>query len=235
MAADRTELEAEVVRLKGLLDASEAERAVERRTAADEHARLTFELGHRVKNTLSVVQALANQSLREPATRDEGLEAFGGRILALSRANDSILKHSWTTATLRAVTESVLLPFGGAGAPRLTIDGPEQHLPASGALAFAMALHEMAVNATRFGAWSTPDGRVALSWGAETGVDGAERLVVTWRETGGPATAQPERKGFGLRLIEQSLRSAFGRDVALAFKPAGLVCTARTPLSKLDG
>lgn len=231
MAADRAELEAEVVRLQGMLDGVEADRIVERRAAADEHARLTFELGHRVKNTLSVVQALANQSLREPATRDEALEAFGGRILALSRANDAILKESWTTATLRSVAESVLLP--SMGGPRLAIEGSERRMPASGALAFAMALHELAVNATRFGAWSVPDGRVSLGW-AE-GDDGTGRLVVTWRELGGPSTTPPERKGFGLRLIEQSLRSAFGRDVTLAFDPPGFMCRARAEPSKLDG
>ncbi len=208
-------LRAEVARLTGLLDASEAERA-----------RLVFELGHRVKNTLSVVQGLAGQTLRGPAPRDEALEAFGARVMALSRANDLILNEGWTTATVGAVAHAALTP---AASERLRMDGPEVRISASAALSFAMALHELGTNARRHGALGTPTGRVDLLWGVEP-AEGPSRFHLAWSETGGPPARAPEKRGFGLKLIEQSLRSAFGREVAVELLPRGLRCTVRAPL-----
>lgn len=217
----------EVDRLTALLAASEARGEADRAAATAEQARLTFELGHRVKNTLSVVQALATQTMRASVPREEALEAFGERIMALSRANDTILGQGWTTATLRSVAEAVLATLN-ARAARLAVEGPEVAVPASTALSFAMALHELGTNAARHGALTGPDGRVDLTWH----VDGASEplLVLTWRESGGPPAAPPEKRGFGLKLIEQSLRSAFGRDVAVAFPPEGLLCSVKSPV-----
>ena len=214
---DDAALRAEIGRLKRMLD-----------DAAAEHARLTFELGHRVKNTLSVVLALAGQTMRGAATKEEALETFGSRVLALARANDAILKDSWTTTTIRSVAESVLIADGNPTG-RFSIDGPEARIEAGAALSFAMALQELATNAKRHGAWSDTHGRVALSWhveatGPETG------LGINWIESGGPAAEPPARRGFGLKLIEQSLRSAFGRDITLSFDSRGLSCRVHAPL-----
>lgn len=223
----RHALRTEVDRLRARLHASEARGEAERAEAEAERARLTFELGHRVKNTLSVVQALASQTLRASMPRDEALEAFGGRIMALSRANDLILGQGWTTTTLRSVADAVLA--ADVEAARLAVAGPDVAFPASAALSFAMALHELETNAARYGALTRPDGRVDLTWRVD-GPDGGPLLVLTWRETGGPPATAPEKRGFGLKLIEQSLRSAFGRDVTVAFPPEGLLCTVRTPV-----
>lgn len=220
-------LRAEVGRLTERLAASEAQREAERAAAAAERERLTFELGHRVKNTLSVVQALASQTLRGPAPREDALDAFGGRVMALARANDTILGQGWTTATIRSVADAVLEPEG----TRVRVDGPDVPLPASAALSLAMALHELNTNAKRYGALASPDGQVDLLWRVE-GVDGSARLLLDWREGGGPPASAPEKRGFGLKLIEQSLRSAFGRDVTVALPTEGLRCTVRTPLPR---
>lgn len=222
----------EVDRLKGLLVASEARRETDRAAAAAEQARLTFELGHRVKNTLSVVQALASQTMRASVPREEALEAFGERIMALSRANDTILGQGWTTATLRSVADAVLAILDSRAAG-LAVQGPDVAIPASAALSFAMALHELGTNAVRHGALTQPGGRVDLTWHVD-GSDGTPLLVLTWRESGGPSAAAPEKRGFGLKLIEQSLRSAFGRDVSVAFPPEGLLCAVRTPVPRAD-
>ena len=221
------DLEAEVTRLHASLADMEARLDRERRAATAEHARLTFELGHRVKNTLSVVQSLAGQTWRKADSREEALEAFGGRIIALSRANDAIIHESWTSVAIGTIAESALRAFA-SHKRRLTIGGPEVRLPAGAALSLAMALHELAVNAQRHGAWLIEGGRVTLEWSTE-GVPAA--FLLTWTESGGPEAAPPARKGFGLRLLEQSLRSAFGRGVALAFEPAGLRIEVRAPLS----
>ncbi len=224
-------LEAEVARLREQLDAMSIQREAERRSAAAEQARLTYELGHRVRNTLSVVQALASQTLRGTIPRDEALDVFGRRILALARANDVVLEQSWTSAGIRSIAESILKPLE-IGAERLTIEGPETRIGAGAALSLAMALSELASNARRYGAWSEAEGRVRLAWHIETR-DETSGLTMVWAETGGPAAAVPAKRGFGLKLIEQSLRSAFGRDITIDFATTGLVCTVRAPLSQL--
>ena len=206
---------AEIVRLTNAL-------AAQAQAADDERDRLTHELGHRVKNTLSVVQALANQTLKGAPDPAAALDAFAERIGAMARASDAMMLESWTTATLGAVANAVLSPHGQPIGP-LEIDGPEWRLRANGALSFAMALHELATNAKRHGAWSVPGGRVSLRWGAD-GPDSLHRL--TWRETGGPSTSRPTTLGFGLRFAERSLRSAFGRDTAFLFEPDGMQCRA---------
>lgn len=220
-ALDReSQLRAEVGRLEALL-----------RAATAEQDRLTFELGHRVKNTLSVVQALASQTMRSAASKEEALEAFGGRVMALARANDAILAESWTTATIRSVAEGVLAPFMTPPG-RLSIDGPDTRLKAGAALSVAMALYELAANAKSYGAWSVEGGHVDLRWSVEPGdPEGGFRL--SWRETGGPQVGPPDHRGFGLRMTEQSLKSAFGRNVTFDFAATGLICVVQAPLSKL--
>ena len=145
---DVATLRAEVERLRGLLDDAAVTSSRLQADAATEHARLTFELGHRVKNTLSVVLALAGQTMRGAATKEEALETFGSRIMALARANDAILKDSWTTATIRSVAESVLTAEDHP-TDRISIDGPGTRMEAGAALSFAMALQELASNARR--------------------------------------------------------------------------------------
>ena len=231
-SASVKELKAEVARLRGLLDQASAQQEAERATATAEQARLTYELGHRVRNTLSVVQALASQTLRGSASRDDLQDAFGRRILALARANDVILGQGWTTATIRAVADSILKPLE-VGADRLAIDGPEWRLSASAALSFAMALTELASNAKRYGAWSESGGRVRLSWSIAPG-DGVPSLTLAWAESGGPTVTAPHKRGFGLKLIEQSLRSAFGRDLSVDFATTGFVCTVRAPMPSVE-
>lgn len=216
----------EIARLTALVEANAASAKVER-------DRLIFELGHRVKNTLSVVQALAGQTLRGAASNQEAMETFARRVVALARANDVILKEGWTTATLGTVVACALQP-GGCPLGPLSVDGPLVRIGASGALSFAMALSELASNAAREGAWSTPDGCVDLHWTVEPSPDG-DVLALQWVERGGPATSPPARRGFGLRLIEQSLRAAFGRDVTLDFEASGFACRLRANLSDIAG
>ena len=230
-AGQQADLQQEVARLRELLEAATLREAMTREAAETEHARLTFELGHRVKNTLSVVQALASQTMRGAATKEEGLEVFGARVMALARANDAILKDSWTTATIRSVADSILHAFDPAHL-RLAIDGPDIRIEASAALAFGMALQELASNARRFGALSAETGQVTLEWTMMRSAPD-EGLHLIWAEAGGPPVAPPARRGFGLRLIEQSLKSAFGRDVAIEFPPEGLVCRVLAPLSRV--
>jgi len=190
---------------------------------------LVNELNHRVKNALATVQSIAAQSLKGPDVSAEARERFTSRLLALARANDLLVAQEWSGATLRAIAQQVASPHaGGSDQGRFTIQGPDVDLNPRAATAVALALHELATNAAKYGALSLPTGRVELSWLVED-----EAFQMTWRETGGPPAAEPRRVGFGTRLIRKGLSSELRADVQLDYSPAGLVCTVSAPLSGL--
>ncbi|CAN7249716.1 PAS domain-containing protein [Phenylobacterium sp. LjRoot219] len=188
------------------------------RVKAEEQQKLLVdELNHRVKNTLATVQAIAAQTLRTTAEPAAFKQAFQARLMALSATHDLLTATNWRSAALTDALKIELRPFG---AGRYRCDGPELDLPPSEALALGLIFHELATNAAKYGALSTPAGCVMVAWSV---VDtDLPRLELVWRETGGPTVQPPTRRGFGSRLIERSL-GADGASV-LDFDPAGLVC-----------
>jgi PAS domain S-box-containing protein len=198
------------------------------RKSADARQRLLVnELNHRVKNTLATVQAIAAQSLRGPDVSAEARERFTARLLALARANDVLVQDAWTGASLASVAAEMAGPHGGA--ERIAVGGPAVLLSPQSATAMALGLHELATNAAKYGALSTPEGRVSLSWTLE-GEGLARRLRLTWRETGGPEIRTPGPPGFGSRLIERGLASELRANVRLMYEPSGLVFQLSAPL-----
>jgi two-component sensor histidine kinase len=161
---------------------------------------LNRELGHRLKNTLSVIQAIARQSLKTVSER-EAVEVFIGRLVAMAGAHDVVLGRDWTAAPFREVARAALSPIDGLG--QVSLEGPDLTIGAKGGLALGLLLHELATNAAKYGALSCREGRVVLSWTCDDG-----RLRMQWRERGGPPVNQPERKGFGTRLIDLGLSSS---------------------------
>ncbi|WP_202834345.1 sensor histidine kinase [Belnapia arida] len=188
---------------------------------------LVHELNHRVKNVLATVQSLALQTLRgtrgEP---DRFVHDFTGRLRSLARAHDLLTARGWEGAPLDALVAAALAPWRGG--ERIAASGPEQvYLTSHQAQALALALHELATNAAKYGALSRPEGRVTVFWARRPQNAGGQEVVVelTWAETGGPVvTGVPERCGFGTRLLERGLSSDLGPDssVVLQFKPEGL-------------
>jgi two-component sensor histidine kinase len=134
-----------------------------------------------------------------------------------------LTRQRWEGATLGEVVEGAIQPFGKPG-ERFQAAGPPVWLPPQTALALAMALHELATNASKYGALSAAAGKVRIDWSTAREADG-ERLTLTWRETGGPAVKAPRRKGFGSRLLERGLPADLGGTVSLDYRKAGLVCT----------
>lgn len=197
----------------------------EEKLAEERQLLLTRELQHRVKNTLAMVSAIANQTIRRASDPVQGLEAFSGRISALAKAHDILVETSWTSAPMADVVAQTLLIHHPGRAERLAWDGPQIMLSARQALALSLALHELATNAAKYGALSTEDGKVAIRW--TVGQRGSEGLPMTfvWRESGGPPVVAPEKRGFGSRLIKQSLGAEFGGELDLAYEPDGLVCS----------
>jgi PAS domain S-box-containing protein len=201
----------------------------------EEHQRLlTGELQHRIKNTLAMVQAIANQTLRGATDIDEAREAFAGRLISLGRAHDILTQVSWTAAPIAEVIEGALCVHRLASVPRIRISGPNVLLAAKPALSLALALHELATNAAKYGALSNADGFVDLRWRI---VQKSEqpRFRLTWSEQGGPPIrSQPARRGFGSRLIERSFSSEVGGEVKLTYAATGLVCRLEAPLAAMQ-
>jgi len=187
---------------------------------------MLHELNHRVRNTLTTVQSLARQS-----RRDDRLE---GRILALSKTHDLLSRDEWGAASLRTVLENELAPFRDEQAHRFSLDGPDLDLPPRYVLALGMTVHELTTNAAKYGALSTENGRVDVTWRVVVGESGARRLALEWRESGGPPVQEPGRRGFGTRLITGGVSRELGGLVRLEFAADGLRCTLDVPLDEQD-
>jgi PAS domain S-box-containing protein len=216
----------------------------DRRLAEERQGLLVAELTHRIKNTLALVLAVAEQTRRTVSSPDAFHAVFRDRLAALARAHDALRRDGETGTTLEAVAREALAPYGagragaGAGAPpRVEVVGPEVRLSSGAAVALGMAFHELATNAAKHGALSAPGGLVRLSWGAtDTDAEGARWHEVLWEESGGPPVAgAPARHGFGTRLLERGLAAQIGGAVALDFSPSGLRCRIRLPADHGQG
>ncbi|HEX2560931.1 PAS domain S-box protein [Phenylobacterium sp.] len=201
----------------------------ERRRWQDRQQLLMNELNHRVKNTLATVQSIAAQTQRSAADPRAAHGAFVDRLLALSSAHDVLTRQQWRGADLREIVDAAIRPFSGDNEERFQICGPAIWLAPQAAVALALALHELATNAVKYGALSAPAGSVSVTWLA-TPAAADERLHLEWREENGPAVTPPTRTGFGSRLLEQGLAGELGGEVGLDYRPKGLVCTVRAPL-----
>jgi PAS domain S-box-containing protein len=201
----------------------------ERKGADARQRMLVNELNHRVKNSLATVQAIAAQSLRGPQVSPDARERFMARLFALARANDVLVAETWLGASLNSVAAEMAGPHGDG--ERFAIEGPEVHLAPQTAMAMALGLHELATNAAKYGALSTPQGRVSLTWSLD-GEGASRRLRLTWRESGGPPVGRPGAPGFGSRLIERGLASELKANVRLDFAPTGVVFSLTAPLGE---
>lgn len=207
--------------------ALESTRDVTERRQWDKRQQLLFsELVHRVRNTLSVVQAIAHQSLRTGAVRPELIERFDGRLAALASAHTLLANSDWRGADLSSLARDQLEPYILDNPSQVRIDGDPLNLPADLATPFGLVLHELATNAAKYGSLSRPGGAVNLSWRLNSGSN-PRTLKVTWREEGGPPVKKPEKSGFGSSLIENGMPSA---TVKREFTRTGLICTIELPL-----
>ncbi len=209
-----------------------AERALAAEQAAlrdaNRHLQLLVnELNHRVKNTLSMMQAMAAQTFRNPEDLAGAQERFSARIMALAKANDLLTGENWEAASLSDVLEVAVRSH--ADGERLTTKGPPVRLSPKTAMSFSMAMHELATNAVKYGALSSPEGRVEVVWAVDP-APGGRRLRLAWTERNGPQVTPPARRGFGSRLIERGLAAELGGSVVIRFEPDGVVCTIDAPV-----
>jgi PAS domain S-box-containing protein len=181
----------------------------------EKQAMMVAELNHRVKNNLATVQSIAAQSARRARGLGQFMQDFEGRLMALARTHDVLTQTAWTGAELSVVLQRELATHEG----RVRINGPSVNLSTTGAVALALIVHELCTNAAKYGAFSTPEGRIDIAWTVPQ--EGAFSLV--WTERGGPAVTPPAQSGFGGRLIEKLARGDLGGHAEAAYLPNGLV------------
>jgi PAS domain S-box-containing protein len=201
----------------------------ERKRVEQQLRLMVNELNHRVKNTLVTVQSIASQTLRGVDLAVH--QALEGRLQALAAVHDVLTRESWQEAFLQEVIEGVLAPYGGLGNDRFQISGPPIRVQPHGAVAFSLALHELATNAIKYGALSTGLGQVAIRWEA---IQTTElHLHMVWSERGGPPVVAPQSRGFGIRLIERCLAQDLGGTAQLTFDTKGITCTIDAVLNEV--
>ncbi len=203
------------------------EDVTERRDSDKHQELLVGELSHRVKNTLAVVQSIAAQTSRHSASLEAFDDAFQGRLQALAGANDAVIDGSWKGVTLRHIIERALRPFGVDEQVALA-DGPVIDLRPQACLALTMILHELATNATKYGALSKPEGLVSIAW-RKSDVGKDTKITIDWTESDGPAVEPPSRRGQGTRFIERSTAYELKGKARVAFEPSGLCATLVFP------
>lgn len=217
-------IDAEVLLAQAGIDAKERE-------AADKLQKLILgELHHRIKNTLATVSAIASQSFRAAPSVEHGQKAMEGRLLALSRAHDLLMQVSWSNASLTHTFSGATEPYDNQGARRFQFSGPDIKITSGAVIALAMTFNELCTNTTKFGALSSPAGRVEVAWAVS---DEPRRLRLTWTESGGPPVQPPTRRSFGTRMM-QSLGQQLNGQVQLVYDdPSGFVYSLDVPLSSV--
>ena len=199
----------------------------ERKRSEAHREMLLSELNHRVKNSLATIQAIAAHTVREATDLEGFRRAFTGRLRAIAASHDLLVSSTRESADISRLIREQIMGYAPEEASRLELSGPPLVLGPQGAHAFGLILHELATNASKYGAFSNEHGCLRIGWRLE-----GEDVVVEWLERGGPTVVPPTRRGFGSALIEQSLSHSLGGRSKLDFNPEGLKAEFQFPVRK---
>jgi two-component sensor histidine kinase len=200
-----------------------------------ENARLRFtvmELHHRTKNLVAIIQSIARQTMRQTVADDNCEVRFAGRLDALGRSLDLLTDGDWRGARLDELVRQQLAPFGHLDGDRISAQGPPIGLNPEAARNIGLALHELATNASKYGALSVPEGKVAVRWKITRG-SAPSRFIMTWREANGPTVTAPEHRGFGRQVLQQVAAQALSGKVMHKFLPKGVRWTLDIPAAAI--
>jgi PAS domain S-box-containing protein len=207
----------QVVRISGVtMDITE------RKDAEERQALLAREVDHRAKNAMAIVQSIVR--LTKADSIAEYASVIEGRIKALSRAHALLSDSRWQGAEMAKLVEEELAPYRSGHADRIKVSGPKVVLEPTTAQTLALALHELSTNAVKYGSLSQATGRLELDWEIQP-----REIVVTWRESGGPAVQKPRQTGFGAKIITSSIERQLEGKVSFDWRPEGLFCELRAP------
>jgi two-component system CheB/CheR fusion protein len=199
----------------------------ERKRAEEQKTLLLGELDHRVKNILSIISAVIAQTLKTSTSPESFAASMEGRVAAIARAHSLLTEGGRGAVSLRDLLLTELAPFNRAN-ENISVTGPSVELTPRAGLALAMAIHELAGNAAKYGALSTSGGKLSVTWILDLRESGM--LHLRWLESGGPLiTESPSRRGFGTTLIERTLSHELDAVVKREFLPTGLRCTIDMP------
>lgn len=235
----RSVLEAEIADLKDLLGQAQLDsarmmaragiEAAEHEAAQRLQGLLLEELHHRMKNMLATVIGITSQTLRAAETLEEGRHAISGRLVAMGRAQDLLLRARATGAGLADVISAAIEPFDSHEARRFVVQNTLIEVGAGAILPLTMSLNELCTNAVKYGALSNDTGRVCIT---STADETTQLFTLTWTETGGPTVQEPTRRSFGTRLLG-ALATQLHGDVRVRYEPAGVVYELAIPLALL--
>jgi PAS domain S-box-containing protein len=198
----------------------------ERKRQEDQLRLMTHELRHRANNLLAVIQAMARQTARASSDLEDFETRFDGRIRALADSNDLLVRQDWQGVEIGGLVRAQLKPFADTDGERLVLHGPHVELTPKAVQTIGLALHELATNASKYGALSVPTGKVTFGWQLLRTVGDETRLSLHWREVGGPAVTPPGRRGFGRFVIEAMVAQNLDASVTLDFASDGVNWTA---------
>ena len=187
----------------------------------EEHtAFIIRELSHRTKNLLAVVLAIAKQTAQHTSDVDQYYARFVRRLQALAHCQDLLVKDNWQGASFHDLVLVQMNPFEEANAPRIDAAGPPIVLKPDAVQHLGLALHELATNASKYGALSDPNGGVVIRWN-----DHNDKVQFSWHEKGGPPVTSPQRRGFGRVVIEEIVPRALNGAGTLEFCSSGVSWT----------
>ncbi len=195
----------------------------DRRAAEAHKTMLMRELAHRTKNQLAIIQSIARQTARHSLTLDGFLDTFVLRMQGLATSHDILSDQNWTDVSLRELITSHLGVLVDTDARGIKIEGSAIFVGSAAAEAIGLAIHELATNSIKYGAMSVPEGRVAVTWAVEPREAGKHQVQLNWTESGGPTiTEQPERQGFGSRVIRHLVGQSLQGHSDIHYLPQGV-------------
>ena len=228
---DGTEFAIEVSLSRQRIDGQHIATAVirdvsDRKVEEKQRQLIADEVAHRLRNTMAVITSIVSLTARNASSAADLKTKLLGRFAAISRTNDFLIRGAWIEASLRELLESELAPYCDDD-DRITLEGPDVAIDREAAVAMALVFHELATNASKYGALSVSAGRLHVRW--QVAGSNKRVLEVIWRETGGPLVLPPTRRGFGSELISSNLRG-HGGETELTYLAAGITCSLRLPL-----
>jgi PAS domain S-box-containing protein len=207
----------------------------EHKRTAEQNEILSRELSHRIKNIFAVLNGLIGLSARQFPAIKTFAHQLQARVAALGRAHDYVRPHSEESAphsgpqTLSELLHQLLKPYPALDEGRLIIEGDDVAIDDRGATPIGLVFHELATNSSKYGALSSPHGRVRVITALE-----CDKVVITWDETGGPAVAEPSSTGFGTRLTNLSITNQMGGSIEREWAPDGLKVRVEVAASRLS-
>jgi two-component sensor histidine kinase len=193
---------------------------------------VTQELAHRTKNLISIVLAMVRQSSKKAKTPQDLVASTADRIAGLGQSIDLLTASEWKAITLRDLIENHVRTFGSIGG-NIILEGEEFSLGSDAVQNLGMAIHELATNASKYGALSVETGKVEISWSVQQSEAG-ERLELRWQESGGPAVTEPEQTSFGTQILDRHLSAALNGQTEINYFPTGLVWVLNAPVATLN-